>query len=63
MGEVYRARDARGRNQSGRNVAATPVTVLTPAGESLKLRWDTSVYLTGPAEIVGAGEFYWNGIA
>jgi hypothetical protein len=21
------------------------------------LRWDKSVYLTGPAEIVGAGEF------
>jgi len=44
-----------------KNVAASPVTVLTPAGESLKLRWDTSVYLTGPAEIVGAGEFYWRG--
>jgi diaminopimelate epimerase len=44
-----------------RNVAASPVTVLTPAGESLELRWDTSVYLTGPAEIVGAGEFYWSG--
>jgi diaminopimelate epimerase len=41
-----------------RKVAATPVTVQTPAGESLQLRWDDSVYLTGPAEIVGAGEFY-----
>ena len=30
----------------------------TPAGESLQLRWDDSVYLTGPAEIVGSGEFY-----
>lgn len=43
-----------------RNVAESPVTVLTPAGESLNLRWDDSVYLTGPAEIVGAGEFYWS---
>jgi len=41
-----------------RKVAASPVVVLTPAGESLRLRWDDSVYLTGPAEIVGAGEFY-----
>jgi len=44
-----------------RDVAASPVTVHTPAGESLKLRWDSSVYLTGPAEIIGAGEFYWSG--
>jgi diaminopimelate epimerase len=41
-----------------RKVAASPITVQTPAGESLQLRWDDSVYLTGPAEIVGAGEFY-----
>jgi diaminopimelate epimerase len=41
-----------------RKLAASPVRVLTPAGESLELRWDDSVYLTGPAEIVGAGEFY-----
>ena len=41
-----------------RELAASPVTVQTPAGESLQLRWDDSVYLTGPAEIVGAGEFY-----
>ena len=41
-----------------RKVAASPVTVQTPAGESLQLRWDDSVYLTGPAEIIGAGEFY-----
>jgi hypothetical protein len=32
--------------------------VLTPADEWLSLRWDDSVYLTGPAEIIGAGEFY-----
>ena len=41
-----------------RKVVASPVTVRTPAGESLRLRWDDSVYLTGPAEIIGAGEFY-----
>jgi diaminopimelate epimerase len=41
-----------------RKLAASPVTVRTPAGESLGLRWDDSVYLTGPAEIVGTGEFY-----
>jgi diaminopimelate epimerase len=41
-----------------RKVAASPVRVLTAADESLRLRWDDSVYLTGPAEIVGAGEFY-----
>jgi len=41
-----------------RKVAASPVTVRTPAGESLELRWDDSVYLTGPAEIIGSGEFY-----
>jgi diaminopimelate epimerase len=42
-----------------RKLAASPVTVRTPAGESLVLRWDgDSVYLTGPAEIVGTGEYY-----
>ena len=41
-----------------RNAVASPVTVKTPAGESLQLRWDDSVFLTGPAEIIGAGEFY-----
>ncbi len=41
-----------------RKLVASPVTVRTPAGESLRLRWDDSVYLTGPAEIIGAGEFY-----
>ncbi len=41
-----------------RKLAASPVTVRTPAGESLRLRWDDSVFLTGPAEIVGSGEFY-----
>lgn len=41
-----------------RKVASSPVRVLASGGEPLELRWDHSVYLTGPAEIVGAGEFY-----
>jgi diaminopimelate epimerase len=41
-----------------RKLAASPVTVHTPAGESLQLRWDDSVYLTGPAEIIATGDFY-----
>jgi diaminopimelate epimerase len=41
-----------------RKVAMSPVMVRTPAGESLRLRWVDSVYLTGPAEIIGTGEFY-----
>ena len=41
-----------------RKVAISPVRVLASGGQPLDLRWDNSVYLTGPAEIVGAGEFY-----
>jgi diaminopimelate epimerase len=41
-----------------RKVAASPVTIRTPAGESLQLRWAEEIYLTGPAEIIGSGEFY-----
>jgi diaminopimelate epimerase len=41
-----------------RKVSESPVTIRTPAGESLQLRWDDAVYLTGPAEIIGTGEFY-----
>jgi diaminopimelate epimerase len=40
-----------------RKVVASPVRIITE-GEDLQLRWEDSVYLTGPAEIVGAGEFY-----
>jgi diaminopimelate epimerase len=40
-----------------RKIAASPVRVLT-AGEPLRVRWDDSVYLTGPAEIIGSGEFF-----
>ncbi|MBV8708315.1 MAG: diaminopimelate epimerase [Acidobacteriaceae bacterium] len=40
-----------------RNEAESPVEVRTPAG-SLRLRWDESVYLTGPAELIGEGRFF-----
>ncbi len=43
-----------------RKVATSPVRIITE-GEDLRLRWDDSVYLTGPAEIVGVGEFYFAG--
>lgn len=41
-----------------RKLAESPVNVITPAGDILRLRWDDSVFLTGPAEIVARGEFY-----
>jgi diaminopimelate epimerase len=34
-----------------------PVTVLTPAGP-LDIRADGDLFLTGPAQIIGKGEFY-----
>lgn len=40
-----------------RNEVESPVEVRTPAG-SLRLRWDESVYLTGPAEMIGEGRFF-----
>jgi len=41
-----------------RGVATSPVRIETPASESLHLRWEGSVYLTGPCELVGIGEFF-----
>jgi len=40
-----------------RGVAKSPVRVVTPAGD-LQFRWTDSAWLTGPAEIVGAGEYF-----
>jgi diaminopimelate epimerase len=40
-----------------RKLAVSPVDVQTP-GDTLRLRWDDSVFLTGPAEIVATGEFF-----
>ncbi len=43
-----------------RKLVDSPVRVLTPAGP-LDLRWESDdIYLTGPAEIVARGSFYWN---
>ncbi len=53
-----------GTGSTGAAVAAilrkeveSPVEIRTPAG-SLHLRWDTSVFLTGPAEVIGEGTFF-----
>jgi diaminopimelate epimerase len=44
-----------------RGLVKSPVRVLTPAGP-LELRWEgQDILLAGPAEIVAAGEFYWDG--
>jgi diaminopimelate epimerase len=40
-----------------RKAAASPIRV-KGAMSDLELRWDDSIYLTGPAEIVGTGEFW-----
>lgn len=40
-----------------RNVADSPVEIKTPAG-SLHIRWDESVFLTGPADVIGEGRFF-----
>jgi diaminopimelate epimerase len=40
-----------------RKVVKSPVEIRTPAG-SMTLRWEDSVYLTGPAEVIGEGEFF-----
>ena len=40
-----------------RGMAKSPVSVQTPGG-TLNLRWDTNIYLTGPAEIVAEGQFF-----
>jgi len=41
-----------------RGLAASPVKVVTPAGP-LELRLEENVYLTGPAEIVAEGGYFW----
>jgi diaminopimelate epimerase len=38
-------------------LVSSPVTVLTPAGP-LKLRAEGEIYLSGPAQIIGGGEFH-----
>jgi diaminopimelate epimerase len=53
-----------GTGSTGAAVAAilrgkvrSPVEVSTPAG-SMTLRWDESVYLTGPAKFIGEGAYF-----
>jgi len=44
-----------------RGLVESPVRVLTPAGP-LELRWENqSIFLAGPAELIGSGEFFWKG--
>jgi diaminopimelate epimerase len=43
-----------------RGQAESPVEVITPAG-SLNLRWEKSLFLTGPAELICRGTYYANG--
>lgn len=40
-----------------RGKAESPIEIRTPAG-ALHLRWDDSVYLTGPAEAAGEGNYF-----
>lgn len=40
-----------------RGVVESPVEVRTPAG-ILRVRWNESVFLTGPAEVIGEGKFF-----
>ncbi len=40
-----------------RDMAKSPVSVQTPGG-TLDFRWETNIYLTGPAEIVAEGQFF-----
>jgi diaminopimelate epimerase len=40
-----------------REVCKSPVEIKTPAG-NLYIRWEDSVYLTGPAEAIGEGRFF-----
>ncbi len=40
-----------------RGVADSPIEIRTSAGP-LRLRWDDSVFLSGPAELVGEGRFW-----
>jgi diaminopimelate epimerase len=39
-----------------RGLVKTPVEIRTPASQ-LKLRWEESVFLTGPAELIGEGTY------
>ncbi|HEX7360546.1 MAG TPA: diaminopimelate epimerase [Bryobacteraceae bacterium] len=40
-----------------RGAVESPVEIQTPAG-ALLLRWDESMFLTGPAQLIGEGKFF-----
>jgi diaminopimelate epimerase len=40
-----------------RGLVKSPVSVRTPGG-TLDLRWETNIFLTGPAQIVAEGQFF-----
>jgi diaminopimelate epimerase len=40
-----------------RGAVESPVEIHTPAG-MMTLRWDESMYLTGPAELIGEGDYF-----
>lgn len=42
-----------------RKLVKSPLTVITEAGP-LAIRWDDSIYLTGPAELIAKGDFYFS---
>ncbi len=42
-----------------RGLVTSPVEVRTPAGP-LSVRWEEDLYLSGPAEVVAAGDFYFH---
>lgn len=42
-----------------RKLARSPVRIVTPAGD-MNLRWEDSVYLSGPAQLIGTGEFFFS---
>ncbi|MGH9581499.1 MAG: diaminopimelate epimerase [Bryobacteraceae bacterium] len=40
-----------------RGAAESPIEIQTPAG-ILRFRWDESMFLTGPAQLIGEGKFF-----
>jgi diaminopimelate epimerase len=41
-----------------RELVESPVKVVTQA-EPMEVRWQEEAFLTGPAEIIARGEYYW----
>lgn len=45
-----------------RGLVKSPLTVITEAGP-LAIRWDDSIYLSGPAELIAKGEYYFSPVS